>query len=185
MIKFLESKTLILTPIEKTVVDQGSYPKWINDQQSDEYTQHALFPITHTELEVYANDKAGSQTSIWLGIIHKEDTMHIGNIDISSIDWVNRTGVYNILVGDKNYQGKGIGYEASHLLLNHVFQRLNLNRVQLGVDSRNAQAIGLYNKLGFIKEGKFESAIHQNNVFYDVIRMRLLSHEYKFDQGIL
>lgn len=185
MIPFLESKNVILTPMCLSVVRKGNYISWINNQHSDLFTQHALFPHTLESLDVYAEGKQRSKNNIWLGIICKIDNNHIGNIDVSDIDWINRTGTYNILIGDTKYHGKGIGYEASHLLLSHVFHRLNLNRVQLGVDERNVAARKLYTKLGFKEEGKFEQCICEKNVFFDVIRMRILNSEYLIDKAIL
>ena len=182
MVIFLESSNVILSPISLSLVEQGNYFQWINDQASDLFTQHAIMPHTTESLYTYVENKQKERNSIWLGIIHKEDNKHVGNIDISDIDWINRVGTYNILIGDKNYHGKGIGYEASHLILNHVFNRLNLNRIQLGVDERNKGAIRLYQKLGFREEGRFEKGILASGEYFDIIRMRILQKEYMVDK---
>lgn len=178
MIVFLESSKVILSPISLSLIQEGYYSQWINDQASDLYTQHAITPHTTESLYTYVENKQKERNSIWLGIIYKENNKHVGNIDISDIDWINRVGTYNILIGDKNYHGKGIGYEASHLIINHVFTRLNLNRIQLGVDERNKGAIGLYQKLGFREEGRFENGILVSGQYFDIIRMRILKNEY-------
>jgi len=182
MILFLESSNVILSPISNSLIEQGNYSKWINNQESDLFTQHAIMPHTLESIYTHADNKNKSRNSIWLGIIFKEDNKHVGNIDISEIDWINRIGTYNIIIGDKNYQGKGIGYEASQLILSHAFNRLNLNRIQLGVDERNKSAIGLYQKLGFKEEGRFENGIIAFGEKFDIIRMRILQKEYMTDK---
>lgn len=178
---FLESKKIILSPVSQSLIKEDGYFKWINDQESDLFTQHAVFPHTFECLSAYAESRLKARNSIWLAIIFKDDNKHIGNIDVSEIDWINRVGTYNILIGDRSYQGKGIGYDASHLILNHVFNRLNLNRVQLGVDERNIGALRLYKKLGFKEEGVLRSAIVSKNAYFNIIKMSILSSEYSFD----
>lgn len=182
---FLESSKVILSPISLSLIQEGNYTKWINDQTSDLFTQHAIIPHTTESLYSYAENKQKERNSIWLGIIYKENNKHIGNIDISDIDWINRVGTYNILIGEKHCHGKGIGYQASHLIINHVFTRLNLNRIQLGVNEENVGAIKLYEKLGFKYEGLFRSGILSNGAYTNVIRMGLLSSEYSFDCSII
>lgn len=185
MIVFLESKNVILSPISLSLIQNHDYLKWINNQQSDLFTQHAIFPNTLEGVNAYAEIRQKNKNCIWLGIIYKENKKHIGNIDISDIDWINRVGTYNILIGEKNCHGKGIGYEASHLIINHAFTRLNLNRIQLGVNEKNVGAIKLYEKLGYKYEGLFRSGILSNGVYTNVIRMGLLSSEYSFDCSII
>lgn len=182
MISFLESSNVILSPISSALIEQGNYLKWINNQESDLFTQHAILPHTQESIYTFADIKNKAKNSIWLGIIFKVDNKHVGNIDISEIDWINRVGTYNIIIGDKSYHGKGIGYEASQLLLGHAFNRLNLNRIQLGVDERNKGAIALYQKLGFKEEGRFEDGIIALGERFDIIRMRILQKEYVTDK---
>lgn len=185
MVNFLSSKNLLLSPVTSSILASDAYTNWFNCQIADSLTQHALYPVTNEMLQDFARRKNEDKNSIWLAIIHKETQSHIGNIDISGIDWINRVGTYNILIGNLNFQGKGLGYEASHLIINHVFNRFNLNRLQLGVDARNISAIKLYNKLGFKEEGRFEKSIFSNGKYHDIIRMRLLFDEYIFDKQII
>jgi RimJ/RimL family protein N-acetyltransferase len=115
----------------------------------------------------------------------KENNQHIGNIDISDIDWINRIGTYNILIGESGHHGKRIGYHASHLIINHAFNRLNLNKIQLGVQENNLRAIKLYKSIGFEVEGIARSSILTNGRYINALRMGLLHSEYKFDFEIL
>ena len=185
MIVFLESKDIILTPVSKDDVTSNQYRSWINDQNSDVHTQHALFPHTNEKILSYYEAKGRDDKSIWLAIKVKPDFTHVGNIDISSINWVNQTGTYNILIGDTSFQGRGLGYQSSMLILNHAFNRLNLRRVQLGVEEGNLAAISLYTKLGFVKEGILRSAVQKNQLGVNVVLMSILKEEFSFDSRIL
>ena len=182
---FLQSKNVILSPIDPFLDDLSDYKGWINDQNSDVFTQHAVFPHTSAKLNDFSISRAGSDNVLWLGIWVKPELKHVGNIDISNIDWVNRTGTFNILVGNTSFQGKGLGYEASHLILNHGFNKLNLERIGLGVHENNDQAVRLYNKIGFKQEGVSRNAMKVGKKRYNTLQMGLLSEEYNFDKSII
>lgn len=77
--------------------------------------------------------------------------MHLGDIAVS--------------VG-KEYWGKSIG---KHMMLTAIEWAKNngVTKLQLQVRSDNARAIQLYEKLGFVIEGKLTRAIRVNNVYFD------------------
>jgi RimJ/RimL family protein N-acetyltransferase len=185
MVPFLQSKRLILSPVSEDLISNDSYISWINNQNSDLFTQHAVFPNSYEKVKNYFNSKIILNNCVWLAIWDIKSKSHVGNIDISSIDWINRKGTYNILIGDVKFQGLGIGYEASHLIIRHTFERLGLNRIELGVDIRNLNAIKLYERIGFKNEGISRKAICANFQYFDVIKMGLLFDEYIFDKNIL
>lgn len=185
MVTFLQSKRLILSPVSEDLISNDSYLSWINNQNSDLFTQHAIFPNSYEVAKKYFNSKIISNNSIWLAIWDIKTNSHIGNIDISAIDWINRKGTYNILIGDVKFQGIGIGYEASHLIIRHSFERLGLNRIELGVDVRNLNAIKLYEKIGFKNEGISRKSIYTNFQYVDILKMGLLFDEFIFDKNIL
>ena len=56
---------------------------------------------------------------------------------------------FGIIIGDKKYWGKGIGFEATKLILDYCFNKLKLNKVTLTTSEFNKRAIKLYKKLGF------------------------------------
>ena len=178
MINFIETSRLILSPINENEIN-GGYIDWINNQESDIFTQHAIFPHTYNSLINYMNEK-NNQNSLWLGIFTKEKNLHIGNIEISGINWVNRTGVYSILIGDKFSHRKGYAFEASIAIINHAFNRLNLNRIELGVASENEAALLLYDKIGFEKEGELKQSILKNGEYVNSIIMGLLRQNFKY-----
>ncbi len=176
-VSFLVGERIILRPVTRSDLD-GPYLRWINCQESDVYTEHAQFPHSHEDLERYLESKLAGRDHIWLAIVEKATGCHIGNIEVSGIDWVHRKGTYSILIGEPSAQGKGYGAEASLLLLRHVFGKLNLNRIELGVHEDNLPARKLYCKLGFVEEGRLRQAFLRNGQYRDIIVMGLLAEEF-------
>lgn len=175
---FLEGDKVILRPVERCDLD-GPYARWINGQEADLFTEHAQFPHDSRDLESYWESKVASRDCLWLAIVDRESGDHVGNIELSGIDWVHRKAVYSILIGDVSHQGKGLGFEASRLILKHAFGKLNLNRVELGVHEDNRAAIKLYERLGFLEEGRLRQAFLRNGRYNDIVVMAILAHEYR------
>ena len=174
---FLIGEKVVLRPVEKADLD-GLYAEWINLQESDVYTEHSQFPHSRRDLELYLENRTTSQNHIWLAIVERESGRHVGNIELSDIDWVHRKCRYSIIVGDSSAQGKGYGLEASVLLLRHAFDKLNLHRVELGVHEDNAAARRLYERLGFVEEGRLRQAFLRDGRFVDMVAMGLLAADF-------
>lgn len=94
------------------------------------------------------------------------------------INNINQSANLHIMIGDVNQQGKGIGTYAVKEILNHAFNNLNLNRVQLGVLHYNEKALKLYEKCGFKFEGRRRQAIYKNGVFADLLIYSILKSEF-------
>jgi diamine N-acetyltransferase len=109
--------------------------------------------------------------------------MLIGNCALLDIDWRNRSAELGILIGDKDYWGRGFGTEAMQLLVKHAFETLNLHRVWLRVYETNPRAIRDYEKAGFVLEGRQRQAEIKNGKYIDVLVMSLLRDECLPEKG--
>ena len=112
-------------------------------------------------------------------IAHKDTEEYIGQLDLIKIDWPNRVGTIGIVIGTKENLGKGYGTEAIKLLQDFVFNKLNLNKLELDVRSFNERAIACYKKCGFIEEGRIRENFYVDGKYTDTIRMGLLKREWK------
>ena len=174
---FLEGEKVILRPVSKADLD-GPYTSWINDQEADVFTEHALYPNSREALELYVERRAADTSGVWLAIVEKASGKHIGNIELSDIDLTNGLATYAILVGEGKARGRGYAFEASVLLLRHAFSKLNLHRVELGVHEHNEAAGNLYRRLGFVEEGRRRQAFRRGDGYADVIVMAVLAEEF-------
>jgi len=174
---FLEGKKVILRAMEAADIT-GEYLVWINSQQADEYTEHAIFPNNVLDLERFFDNLRTNKNILHLAIVEKASGRHIGNISLQNINWISRRAEFAILIGVSDSQGKGLGYEASSLIIDHGFSRLNLNRLSLGVNASNSKALALYLKLGFVEEGRLRQHFFRNGVAEDLKTMGLLAEEW-------
>lgn len=116
--------------------------------------------------------------SIVLIICLKESDSAIGVTAFHRIDWIGRMAIYYIAIADSNYRSKGLGSEATELIIDYAFNTLNLNRIQLHVAVKNKKAIIVYKKSGFKIEGTLRQAMYREGKYHDFFVMGLLKNEY-------
>lgn len=107
-----------------------------------------------------------------------ETGLYIGGCGINKVDWKNRVATVGIYIGDKDFRGKGYGTEAMELLVDFIFDQMNINRIQLFVLSFNERAIRSYKKVGFKEEGRLKQSVFRNGRYYDEIIMSILRESY-------
>lgn len=131
-----------------------------------------------TDINWYDNYIKNRTNNVRCIICENETSKQIGSIGLLNIDNINKKCEFYIMIGDEEYQNKGIGRKAIVQILNHGFMNLNLNRVELNVLKENERALNLYLKVGFKQEGIFRNAIYKNGKYSDLIYMGLLKDEF-------
>jgi ribosomal-protein-alanine N-acetyltransferase len=170
--KMINTERLILLPLSMEHCSK-EYLNWLND------------PLVYKFLETRGNqnlemlkdfieNQIKNKVAIW-AITLKSTGKHIGNIKIDPINFKHGFGEYGILMGDKNEWGKGYAKEASIGVIDYFFNEINLRKITLGVVKQNAQAVALYEKLGFVTEGIYKEHLVYDGIYYDVLRMSLFN----------
>ena len=103
----------------------------------------------------------------------------VGNTALFRIDWVGRMAVFYIAVAESENWSKGYGQEATRLMVDYVFDTLNLNRLQLHVFTGNQRAIKVYQKVGFEIEGTLRQAMFHKSKYCDFYVMGILAKDWK------
>lgn len=130
------------------IEDAGISWKWRNDPEIWEYTgskpdRYITYELEKTWLEgVLARE--GEKR---FAILAEGD--YVGNTQLTNIE--NGVAQFHIFIGDLQYHGKGVGYEATKLVIDFGAQVLKLNKIWLKVNSRNLAAYKIYVKCGFIE----------------------------------
>lgn len=103
----------------------------------------------------------------------------LGLVSLTNIDWVHRTAYFGIMIGRTEYRGRGLGTFAVRAMLRHAFEDMNLNRVELTVLEDNEPARKLYEKAGFVQEGRFREAVFKEGRYRDLLFMAVLRKEWE------
>ncbi len=175
----ISGKRIRLRALEKT--DLPAAVRWLNDPEVTENLLHDYPLSMDVEEKWYQKMLEAPVEEHVLAIEIKESDgwRHIGTTAFHHVDWKNRIGEYGIMIGDKNQWGKGFGYEATLLMLRYGFKILNLNKVFLQAIETNARGIRVYEKAGFVHEGRMRQDIFKNGRYLDVYVMSVLRDEWK------
>lgn len=174
---FIEGNIVDLRPLSEGDVNQN-YVNWLNDAEVCKYNSHHVFPYTLELAKKYVSDVQTSKSDIVLAIIAKKERTHIGNIALQKIHFVDQNAEYAIVLGDKDYWGKGVAKEASKLILKHGFGSLNLHRIYCGTSVKNIPMQNLAIALGFKQEGLRKEAMYKDGAFVDIIEYGLLKKDF-------
>jgi len=83
------------------------------------------------------------------------DGRHIGNCTYYNVNDTRGEAEVGIMIGDRNYWGKGYGTEIIRTLVNHIFSKTSLNRLYLKTLDWNKRAQQCFAKCGFRPCGNF------------------------------
>ncbi len=160
--------------------DIPTFVRWFNDPEVRRYLM-MYGPMSRAQEEQWFERMLG-RTDEFLFAIEAavaHGWTHIGNLGLHRVDWKNRTATLGMVLGEKEYWGKGYGTDAGSVVLRFAFHELNLHRVELETYSFNPRAMRCYEKLGFIQEGVRRKALYREGQYHDVHTLGLLRDEYE------
>ena len=108
-----------------------------------------------------------------------ESKKPIGSVYLRDIDTIHQKAEFGIFIGDDAVRGKGYGTQATFLILQYAFEKLELNKVTLRVFAKNQRAIHCYKKVGFIEDGRFRDDVYIDGEFHDMVFMSILKKEWE------
>ena len=149
-----------------------NYMKWMHDQEVTKHNSHGLFPYAQKDREAFYESLRNNKIICWAVMAIGPEVgayKHIGNISLQSINWINRSAEFAIVIGEKDYWGKGYATEALQILITHGFEKLNLHRIWSGTAATNKGMQKVFNKLGMKNEAKFKDGMFLNGEYVDVV----------------
>ena len=125
------------------------YLSWFNQSKEiEKYISFAQKCEGIDSLMQYVKDKKDREDVLFLGGFCSLG-QHIGNIKYEPIDLKNKTATMGILIGDKEWRGKGVASEVIKISGKYLKNNYGIKYIDLGVDKSNARAISAYEKINF------------------------------------
>lgn len=174
--KVLSGEKIYLRYITLNDVNQN-YLSWLNDE--DVMAGIATSGYTLENLKIYVEERLKNKTAAFFAICDVSSDKHVGNVKLDFHDSKANVSELGLLIGDKNYWGKGIGYEACYLAIAYGFNTQLLRKIYLAVYENNPVAKKLYERLGFKLEGTLRKHIAHNGIYYDKYLMGIFKEEFK------
>jgi RimJ/RimL family protein N-acetyltransferase len=158
--------------------DLPSVIRWYRDREIARLTRYQSRPMSEAEVERYFQLRMLAPDALAYSIVELPDWRLVGFTTFSSLDGDNGSVLFHITIGERDAWGRGLGTEATELMLEHAFERLGLHRVGLSVFSYNLRAIRAYEKAGFRLEGRQREAILRDGRYWDEVQMGILASEW-------
>ena len=153
---------------------------FINDEEVKKLLDsNTPFPMTKWQEEDWIKSrKVGADLTYDFAIEDLETGKYIGGCSINECNLKNRNCTIGIMIGDKEYWGKGYGSDALKVLIKFIFEEVNMKKIKLGVFSFNNRAIACYKKVGFKEEGILKNELYRSGKYYDIVQMAIFKDEW-------
>jgi RimJ/RimL family protein N-acetyltransferase len=112
-----------------------------------------------------------------LAIVDRSQDILVGEIVVNLYDEKNHSMNFRILIGPRG-RNRGLGTEATDLMIDYVFRNTSLNQLTLSVYEFNPRAKNVYEKIGFVLESIDEKELEFEGEWIDSINMTLTREKW-------
>ena len=179
--KKLVGDRIYLAPKGSSEEEIEKFTEWMNDFQVTDYTGRTGQIMTYNGEKEFLENAAKETEHRGFNIVELSTDKLIGTVGLEHFNWIERSAVLGIFIGDKDFRSNGYGTEAIKLLLEYGFKYLNLHSIRLDLLSINERAHKCYLKCGFKDTGKSREEIFVNGKYYDKLHMDILENEFEGD----
>ena len=107
-----------------------------------------------------------------LAIIDKPQNILIGEVVVNLYEKEIQSMNFRILIGPRG-RNRGLGTEATQLMVDYVFMNTKLNQLTLSVFAFNPRASKVYEKVGFVLDSIDQNELEFEGEWIDSINMKL------------
>ncbi|MGO1974313.1 MAG: GNAT family N-acetyltransferase [Propionibacteriaceae bacterium] len=112
-----------------------------------------------------------------LAVVDRATDACVGEVVLNELDRDNGNCNFRTLIGPRG-RDRGLGSEATRLIVDHGFGALGLHRISLDVYDFNPRAQRAYEKAGFVLEGRLRDEFRFDDGWHDSILMAMLYDEW-------
>ena len=179
--KKLIGDRIYLSPKGASEEEISKYTEWMNDFQVTDNIERTTQIMTWAGEKEYLEKTSINNTNKSFNIVELKSDKLIGSIALEHFNYIERSAVLGIFIGDSEFRNNGYGTEAIKLLLEFGFKYLNLHSIRLNLLSINERAHKCYLKCGFKDTGRDRESIFLNGKYYDKLHMDILENEFTGD----
>ncbi|GAB3434861.1 GNAT family protein [Phycicoccus ginsengisoli] len=139
-------------------------------------------PPDEALLRDWYGSRAEQEDRLDLAVVDRATGRVVGEAVLNEWEEENASCNFRILLGPDG-RDRGLGTEATRLVLRHAFEALGLHRVSLEVYAFNPRARRAYEKVGFVREGVRRDALRFDGEWVDAVLMSVLDHEWARHRG--
>lgn len=160
-----------------------NYVRWFNDPEVTRYLASCL-PMTRLAERAFFERPAAHPPHDVVWAVHDEADRHIGGTGLHGIDWVHRSAVSGIVIGDKSVWRKGYGVEVMRVRTRWAFEELGLRRIASQCFADNAGSAACLEQAGYRRIGTARSAYWRGGRWHDAILWEILDEDWRVRRAL-
>jgi RimJ/RimL family protein N-acetyltransferase len=168
---------------EKTVLrpfaaaDADAIWEIIQDPEVVRFTYEPSTELTLDLLRSWYGNRTTAPDRLDLAVTDPATGELLGEVVLYEWDPAARSCTFRTLIGPRG-RGRGIGTEATRLIVGYGFDQLGLHRIQLEAYGHNHRALRVYEKAGFVVEGVRREVQVRDGEWVDEVVMGILDREW-------
>lgn len=140
-------------------------------------------PLSREFMREWYATRADHDDRLDLAVVDQATGLFAGEVVLNELDPDNESCNFRILLCGNANRDRGLGTEATRLILRHAFENVGLHRVDLEVYDFNPRARRVYEKVGFVFEGTRRDALLWDGEWIDAHTMSILAPEWAHHHG--
>ncbi|GAA0264270.1 GNAT family protein [Saccharothrix mutabilis subsp. mutabilis] len=129
-------------------------------------------------LREWYGSRGGQDGRLDLAVVERGSGVVVGEVVLNEWDAGNASCGFRISFVPGAF-GRGMGTEATRLVVGYGFEVLGLHRISLEVYAFNPRARRVYEKVGFVAEGVLRDALRWDGEWVDATVMSMLAPEWQ------
>ncbi len=168
----ITGERIYLRPYKKA--DTVFWQKWDTDSEVQVFMPGLDKELALDDQLKYLEECRKEKSGIYWSILWKENNQLIGTVSVTEINKIHGTGELGIIIGEKDYWGRGIATEAISLVLKCVLSSFGLRRIVAEYEKGNKGMRKALENNGFRRECFCKESRMKNNKPIDTIRYYIL-----------
>jgi RimJ/RimL family protein N-acetyltransferase len=163
--------------------NRAAFQRWYADPEIARLLRHDQEPLSAIQSRGYFDSfilPLSARGACWA--IHDAQTGRLlgttAVTDITERRGEGASGLFRIVIGEKDVWGMGLGTEATRLVLEEAFDEMDLDEVRLEVFRHNPRAISAYRRVGFRVTGEHVEWLHRRKTELHVLEMSITAGQF-------
>ncbi len=178
-----EGERLFLKEINVTDISE-SVMTWFDDEQLMKFYTSSKKKITKESLLKSIEEGKQNGNVFTYGIFTNDDNILIGTIKLGPIHFLHKTADLVVLIGNREYLGKGLSVDAIKLGNQLAFEKFDLRKLYGGMYESNIPSIKAYTRAGWLIEGRLKGFYYVDNKNEDRILVGCFNPKYFTDMEL-
>lgn len=168
----INGKLSHIIPFEELHLNDPRYYEWLTDFEVIRYIgrDEYLKPIRFEKIREYVEELWRSEYCSFFALYNSKDNKFIGTIKVNYLNeagLITRTADIGIMIGDREYWGKGMATDALFAICQYSFNILGARKLTAGAVAANVGVLKAFQKIGFSEEGHLRKKLLISGEYMD------------------